>query len=429
MRKVYGIIIAMIIIASPFVLAGGQQEKDEGPVTLNILVESGGFQLQKEIAENFEAETGHTVNFVQVPYNGVYDKLTAEMAAGGGSYDIATIDVVWLPRFAEFAEPIDELFTDEVKADLFDTLIQDAQFNGHFVGMPQWANAEILFYRKDLFNDPQEKADFKAEYGYELKPPQTWQEYIDAAKFFTRDADGDGQKDMYGTDVKGAFSYEYTAHVLQAGSEGVVLDSEGNVIVDNKAHLDALKFYSGLHREHDVTPDSVVEIDWAQSQQLFYQGRTAMMEFFAHAYRMVPENAKIDMEDVGVAPMISGPGGRASIPAPWYNIIPKSSEHKDVAKQFIQYAFEQNALGIKAPLALAARKSAYEEYADKEGFEHFAPLLETLSAPQTMGRPMVKNWQEINNEALIPMLQDTLTGKKTPEEAVKWAAERISQMQ
>jgi len=37
-------------------------------ITLNVLVEGGGFQLQEEMAKKFEAETGHKVNFGQVPY-------------------------------------------------------------------------------------------------------------------------------------------------------------------------------------------------------------------------------------------------------------------------------------------------------------------------------------------------------------------------
>ena len=33
----------------------------------------------------------------------------------------------------------------------------------------------ILYYRKDLFEDPDNMAEFKAKYGYDLGPPQTWE--------------------------------------------------------------------------------------------------------------------------------------------------------------------------------------------------------------------------------------------------------------
>ena len=32
----------------------------------------------------------------------------------------------------------------------------------------------MYFYRKDLFADPKNQADFKAKYGYDLAPPTTW---------------------------------------------------------------------------------------------------------------------------------------------------------------------------------------------------------------------------------------------------------------
>ena len=153
---------------------------------LTVLVEGGGLQLQQEAAALFTEETGVTVNFVEVPYAGVYDRLAAEIASENPSFDVATIDVVWLPRFAQFAEPLDALFTDEVVADVFPSLVADAQFDGHYVAMPTWANTEILFYRKDLWENPEEQAAFLAEYGYELVPPTTWEQFTDMAVFFTR---------------------------------------------------------------------------------------------------------------------------------------------------------------------------------------------------------------------------------------------------
>ena len=102
--------------------------------TINILVEGGGEQLQQAIAEKFTAETGIAVNFTVVPYAGVYDKLSAEVASGTSNYDVATIDVIWMAKFAEFAESLDDLFTDELKADLPAALLADAQFGGRYIG-------------------------------------------------------------------------------------------------------------------------------------------------------------------------------------------------------------------------------------------------------------------------------------------------------
>lgn len=411
------------IVLAMLPAGAGAQDKE-----INILVEGGGHSLQQAIADKFTAETGIKVNFIEEPYAGVFDKLSAEFASGGSAYDVATVDVIWLPAFKDFVAPLDELFTDTVKADLPAALVSDAQADGHFIGMPQWANSEILFYRKDLFEDPAQQAAFKAAYGYDLKVPTTWQEFADAAKFFTQDTNGDGQIDLYGTDVKGAVETEWLAHVLQAGAAGTVLDHDGNVIIDSPEHLAALQWYADLNCKDKVAPAGVSQVGWAEAQNLFYQGQTAMTRFWAHAYRLTPDDSKVAGK-VGVAPMIGGAAGVAGIPGPWYNVVPKDGKNLDLAKQYVQFAYDNNALGIEAPLGLAARTSAYESYVGKEGFEHFQPLLDTLNASATQGRPLVADWQQITDEVLVPLVQSVASCEGDPAALLADAKAQIEALQ
>jgi multiple sugar transport system substrate-binding protein len=387
--------------------------------TVRILVEGGGHSLQQAIADKFTASTGNKVQFIEVPYAGVHDKLSADLAAGTGSYDVATVDVIWLPEFAAKLTPIDDLMTSAVQADLAPALVADGKANGKFIGMPQWANAEILFYRKDLFADATEQANFKAKYGYDLAPPKDWKSYLDVATFFNRP-----DKGLYGTDTKGAVETEWLAYTLQAGSPGTVLDSSGKVIVDNAQHLAALKQYIDLHCTAKVGPASVANTDWAAAQNLFYQGKSAMMLFWAHGYRLTPTDSTVSGK-VGVAPMIAGPGGVAAIPGPWYNVIPSDSPDPALAKQYIQFAYDNNALGIDAPLGLAARTSAYQQFQDKAGYEAFKPLLATLNAPATQGRPLNKNWQKITDQVLVPTVQKALTCTADPAKVLADAKTQI----
>ncbi len=368
--------------------------------SISVLVEGGGHSLQQAAADAFTRETGIEVVFVEVPYQGVYDKLSAEIASGTSNYDVATIDVVWNAAFAAHVEDLSDIYTDAVRADIPPALLADAKVGGKIMGMPAWANAEIVFYRKDLWEDPANQVAFKEKYGYDLAPPATWQQWRDMAKFFTKDG-------MFGTNVIGGTSEEWMAGVLQAGSPGVILDDAGNVILDNQAHIDALENYRAPLCEDKSVPDNALEISWGEAQNLFYQGQTAMMKFWAHAYKMTPEDSKVAGK-VGVAPMIGGSAGIAGIPGPWYNVVPSTSQKKDAAKKFIAYLITQNALGIEAPLGLAATNSAYASYTGKPGYEHFGPLMETLSAPATKGRPLNERYQELVDEAVMPAFQGAL---------------------
>jgi ABC-type glycerol-3-phosphate transport system substrate-binding protein len=404
MKMLYGTVAALALMTAT---AHAQ--------AISVLVEGGGHSLQKAAAEAFTKETGIAVNFVEVPYQGVYDKLSAEIASGTSNFDVATIDVVWNAAFADHVEDLSDLFTDTVRADLPPALVADATVGGKMIGMPAWANAEIVFYRKDLWEDPANQAAFKEKYGYDLVPPATWQQWRDMASFFTKD-------DMYGTVVIGGTSEEWMAEVLQAGSLGVILDDQGQVILDNQAHIDALENYRAPLCTDKSVPENALEISWGEAQNLFYQGQTAMMKFWAHAYKMTPEDSKISGK-VGVAPMIAGPAGVAAIPGPWYNVIPSTSQNKDAARQFIAYLEANNALGIEAPLGLAATYSAYESYVDKPGYEHFWPLMDTLAAPATKGRPLNKDYQELVDEAVMPAFQGALECEDNVAELLQDAAE------
>ncbi len=383
--------------------------------SINILVEGGGEMLQKAVAEKFTEETGIEVNFTVVPYQGVFDKLSAEIASGSSSFDIATIDVVWNANFADHVEDLSDLFTDNVKADLPAALLADATVDGRMIGMPTWANAEIVFYRKDLWEDADNQAAFKTEYGYDLAPPATWQQWRDMAKFFTKDG-------MYGTSVNGLNSEEWMAHVLQAGSPGVIVDDAGNVILDNDAHVEALEFYRAPLCEDQSVPDNALEIGWGEAQNLFYQGQTAMMKFWAHAHKLTPEDSTVAGK-VGVAPMLAGSAGIGGIPGPWYNVIPSTAENKEAAAKFVAYAFANNAMGIEAPLGLAAANSAYESYMGQAGYEHFGPLLDTLGGPATKGRPIHKDYQELVDEAVMPAFQAAMECEDNVAELLAEAAE------
>lgn len=253
---------------------------------LTIVVEGGGKAELQPIADLYTDETGTEITLVELPYAGLYDRISSELQAGDPSFDIAALDAIWLPAFAPGLAPLDDLFTDDVQSDLFGGLVSEAQVGDSFVGMPVWTNSEVLFYRTDLFEDPANMADFEAEYGYPLAAPTTWEEYRDIAEFFTRDTDGDGTVDLYGTDVKGAVETEWLATVSQAGEENMVVDAQtGEVTIDSPAHQEALDYYVSLL---PYAPSGAAQLDWAGAQNLFYQGNLAMMRFWGHAYRQTP---------------------------------------------------------------------------------------------------------------------------------------------
>ena len=382
--------------------AGGTGTSATDGAGLTVVVEGGGKAELQPIADLYKEETGTEVTLVELPYAGLYDRISSELQAGEPSFDIAALDAIWLPAFAPGLAPLDDLFTDDVESDLFGGLVSESKVDGTFVGMPVWTNSEILFYRTDLFEDPANMAAFEAEYGYPLAAPTTWEQYQDVAEFFTQDTDGDGAIDLYGTDVKGAVETEWLATVSQAGEENMVLNADsGEVTIDDAAHKEALDYYVSLL---PFAPSGAAQLDWAGAQNLFYQGKLAMMRFWGHAYRQTPDDSPVK-EDIGVAPMIGGPGGVAGVPGAWYLSVPASGDNQDAAKDFISFAYEHNDLAADTSLGLVARKSAFESKEGEAGFENYPALVATLEAAQSLPRPATPQWQEIVDSVLVPMIQ------------------------
>ena len=47
------------------------------------------------------------------------------------------------------------------------------------------ADGQVLYYRRDILNDPKWQAAFKQAMGYDLPvPPKTWQQLLDISRFF-----------------------------------------------------------------------------------------------------------------------------------------------------------------------------------------------------------------------------------------------------
>ncbi|TXN29018.1 sugar ABC transporter substrate-binding protein [Lacisediminihabitans profunda] len=383
-----------------------------------VLVEAGGHAELQPIADLYAKDKGVKVNFVELPYNGLYNRVNSELSTGSISFDVAALDAIWLPAFAAGLQPLNSLYTSAVKADNFPSVVQEAKVGGNYVGMPAFANSEILYYRTDLFNDPANQAGFKAKYGYDLKPPTTWQQYSDVAAFFTNNG-------MYGAPLPGAEETQYLAALSQAGQKQMVLNAAGTKsTLDDSASLKALDYYASLAK---YAPPGAAAVDWNAAQNLYNQGKAAMMLFWAHAYRQIPTSSPV-YGKTGVAPMVAGPAGIAGVPGPYYLSIPRQGAHQAASTAFVKFAYDHNALSANTSLGLVARISALKQYANKPGYEAYSPMVTTLSAPATITRPANANWQNIVNNALIPMIQKSLQPGADNAALLKATASQIDQI-
>ena len=170
---------------------------------INVVWESG-LQPQDPLtfAPKWDEMTGMKTNIVEMAYGDLYTKQLQDHLSGGGAYDVITYAPAWLIDFvnAGVLEPLNPYMDKYMnKADLEDYLpVYGSEGYGRlgdtWYGLPDDGDVFVMYYRKDIFEDPKNQEEFKAKSGKDLVPPKTYEDFTETCKFLTDKY----QPDMYG---------------------------------------------------------------------------------------------------------------------------------------------------------------------------------------------------------------------------------------
>jgi glycerol transport system substrate-binding protein len=147
------------------------------------------------LAPAFTAITGIKVTHDLIGEGDVVEKLQTQMQSGENIYDayINDSDLIGTHWRYQQVRNLTDWMAGEGAAVTSPTLdIADfigTQFttapDGKLYQLPSQQFANLYWFRYDWFNDPKNKEDFKAAYGYDLGVPVNWSAYEDIAEFFT----------------------------------------------------------------------------------------------------------------------------------------------------------------------------------------------------------------------------------------------------
>ena len=117
--------------------------------------------------------------------------LPTEAAVRSGLYDIVYIPISKIAQFvaAEYLLPLEDFAIEEIAPDDI-AFFNLTEYEGQHWLVPWLNEYQGILYRTDLINDPDEQAAFMEQYGYELAPPKSRQQYFDQVAFFHRPDEG-----------------------------------------------------------------------------------------------------------------------------------------------------------------------------------------------------------------------------------------------
>ncbi len=401
-------------------------------ITINIMMEAvPDTEFVQALLPEFEAASGMKVNIEVLNYALMHEKLVPQLSApkGAGSYDVIVVDNYWVGEFvnAGWLMELDEQLASSKTISLNDYLPSMVEMVGQLHGktymIPFYNYAMALIYREDLLNDPALQAEYREKYGKDLTLPATIEEYVELAKFMTRDTNGDGQIDIYGSSMQGLRPDPITMEWLNYlyGLGGRIYDENWNVVINDPVGIKAVSLYVDAMK--NAAPPGAPAYGFDEAFSVMAQGQA--FSYITYNWMLPQLNDPQKSQVVGKCKVVRVPGNHGLLGG-WGWAIPVSSPNPNAAWAFIEWveSFEvakQRALMGGAPARADVFRDAdvlakYPHYAEVERIvEEAIPFPIMTRSPQVV-------------EVLGRVLSEAVIGSKPIDMLLNEAAEELKQL-
>ena len=395
-----------------------------------LMLDSSASYSTYSLLADLRSKEGISVQIETLTIKELYYEIKKEALAS--NYDVFEIDVPWFPEFAECGFLSD--LSDNIRenpatiADLIPGILDEyAKYNDRFYGLPYMYGTQLLFYRRDLFEDLKLQRLFFEQYHTTLKPPKTWVEYNAVAKFFTKEHNPDSPT-QFGTTLGGRYPSGSLCEFLPRkwAYGGRTFDENANVVLNSKETVKALKNYC---KSYQYASPGSPEYWWDEQVSEFCEGKSAMMVLFmSHATDI---NDRYKSKIVGKVGYDIVPGGTPLLGG-WSLGINNNSRKKDLAFKFISWACRKELaiphtiLGGSTPCVNLYQSSELVSIYPwlPKSFESFNISRKRL-LPK-IGEQVLseRKYEEILGEAVYK----SITNQLTPEVAIELAAGKFQQL-
>jgi len=325
--------------AASLYVAGGVQPALAAPTAFDWRAQAGKqvrYTGLKSVLEDFwrteiaafQEKAGITVNFEDFEQAQARQKLATEMTAGTGSVD--TFRTTKMQDFAQYwqngwYEVLDPYLADpeltDPDYDLNDHLAGTLEANkieGKLIALPVLSGAQILFYRKDLFE------------AKGLAGPKTLAELREAARALHN------PPDLYGFGSRGRRSAGVSMFAAFLHNFGGDWMAGGKPSLTTPEAIEAYTFYGNILRNYG--PPGVQNMSLEDLTPLFAEGKLAMYtDDLSHALQFEdPAKSKV-VGQVGYAKFPAGPKRDTPTIYIYGMAISSQSQNKEASWYWIQY--------------------------------------------------------------------------------------------
>jgi sorbitol/mannitol transport system substrate-binding protein len=322
-------------------------------------VNNGDMMIMQRLSREFEKQNpGIKLNWVILEENVLRARVTTDIAAGGGQFDIMTIGTYeapiwgkrdWLLRLDEDLPAAYDL------GDVLTPIRDGLSYQGRLYALPFYGESSFTFYRKDLFEAA----------GLKMPDEPTWDDIARFAKALHQPEMG-----IYGFCFRGKPGWGENMgpiSTLVHTFGGRWFDENWRPELDSPEWREAIGFYVDLLRKYG--PPGATSDGHNECRALFATGKAAMWvdATVAASYMFNRSESKV-ADKVAFA---RAPVHKSKIASEWLwswaLAIPASSQHAREAKRFIQWATSKDYIRLVAgtegwgSVPPGTRRSTYAE--------------------------------------------------------------------
>ena len=377
----------------------------------------------------FERDTGITVEIgAKMLHPDLNDHIEDVYTRGAGDYDLIATHNKYVPSQKEWILPLDDHIGPDERDAFLPSAIEMSTVEGNLLGLPRCIDVRLLYYRRDLIEDPDNRARFKAEFGRELGVPQTWAEFGEVARCLA------SPPDLFGAHYPGRFSGLFgTWYELMAMAGGKLMNENNEPVFDDEAGRWALGFLRDLHLTWKTTPPNLPDLYYDDVAQGFCDGHTAMVTDWPGGYHRYcdPATSKVgDLFDVALCP--EGPAGiRRLYSGMFMFAIPKSVTDLPAALALLRFLTnEENQFAEAMSGALAVRSSVQARVEEKAvpSSREERRLRQLSESANCMLKVPKTAWYPQMEDTLWQAVQSAIVGERSVEEALALAASQVGEI-
>ena len=317
--------------------AWGQQVPRVAPITM-VINQSPWFGGFRQLVEQYTRDTGNKIELDVNPYAGALDKIRNSLRASAGSYDLLAIDNNWMVEFFDggFLVPMTDLepgFKLDPQINTFGGTIfwneKVRSFDaggGKLMGVPINGNVEVLYYRKDLYDQ------------HALKVPETWNQVLENA---ARLNDGSRVYGFVQRDDRDSALADFANYLFSFGGDIFANAAAGDfsVVFNSPAARAALEFYVKLGKGGGYPTQG--SVSQGQMIQLMATGKAAQTVGIVGAWAQLEDPTKsavVGKFETALIPR-GGGGKHASRAGHWIGAIARNvpRERQQAALAFLTW--------------------------------------------------------------------------------------------